>query len=214
METILLVENEMKLVTLMKPFLEKKGYFVLTTPKGSEVIPILQNQHVDKVILDIMLDDLDGWRVLRDIKAIYPMPVIVLSARSEESDRLFGLELGANDYMTKPFTMKALIERLDKLSIKNTLSKPFVFNKFSYEIHVLDKKISITKTEHDVLSFLIDHQDKPVSREELLNLVWGFEFEGETRVVDTTILRLRKKLYPLEYIHTVFGIGYKWEITS
>lgn len=214
MENILLVENEIKLVTLMKPYLEKKGYFVLTTPKGSEVLPILRSQKIDKIILDIMLDDLDGWRVLRDIKATFRIPVIILSARSEESDRLFGLELGADDYMTKPFTMKALIEKLESVTIKNTTSTPFIFNKFSYEIEVFDKKIPITKTEHDVLSVLIDHHDKPVSREELLNIVWGFEFEGETRVVDTTILRLRKKLYPLECIHTVFGVGYKWEITS
>jgi DNA-binding response OmpR family regulator len=212
METLLLVENELKLVKLMKPFLEKEGYFVIHTSKGSEVIPMLHSNRVDKVILDVMLDDLDGWRVLRDIKSQFSIPVIMLSARSEESDRLFGFELGCDDYMTKPFSMKELIFRLEKLSISTKKQSLFSFDKMSYQVIVNDQKISITKTEHDLIGYFLEHEHEVISRERLLEHVWGFMYEGETRVVDTTITRLRKKLSPLVCIHTVFGVGYKWEI--
>lgn len=212
MKHILIIENEIKLVHLMTPLLEDEGFHVLTTPKGSEVLSLLQSHKIDYILLDVMLDDLDGWRVLRDIRSQYETPVIMLTARSDTSDVQFGLDLGANAYITKPFQMKDLISKIHHINQTYKAQASFQFFKGSYEMYVDKKRISLTKTEHDLLSFLLENQGNTVSREELLNHVWGFIYQGDTRVIDTTIKRLRQKLKPLEIIHTVFGVGYKIEV--
>jgi two-component system response regulator ResD len=214
MKTLLIVENEEKLVTLMTPYFIEEGFHVVHTPKGSEALLILAQTHIDVIILDVMLDDLDGWRVLKDIKNLYDIPVIMLTARSDEADTLFGYELGANDYMTKPFSIKELIIRVKKLNdyTKKT-DVSFQFKKDLYEVIVLNTIISLSKTEHDLLAFFMEHQNEVISRETLLNHVWGYVYMGDSRVVDTTVKRLRKKLYPFEYIQTIFGVGYKMVIS-
>jgi DNA-binding response OmpR family regulator len=214
MKTLLIVENEEKLVTLMMPYFKEEGYHVFHTPKGSEALFILTKHHIDAVILDVMLDDLDGWRVLKDIKRLYDIPVMMLTARSDEADTLFGYDLGANDYMTKPFSIKELVIRVKKM---NTYSKKtevsFQFKKDLYEVIVLNKSIPLSKTEHDLLAYFMEHQNEVISRDTLLNQVWGYVYMGDSRVVDTTVKRLRKKLDPFEYIQTIFGVGYKMVIS-
>ena len=212
MKHILIVENEMKLVKLMIPFLKDEGFLVLITSKGSDVLPLLQTHKIDCILLDVMLDDLDGWRVLRDIRSQYTIPVIMLTARSDASDIQFGLELGANDYVTKPFQMKDLVIKLKQTFEHKTLKKSFEFFKGNYEMFVHQKKISLTKIEHDLLAFLLENQSQVVTRETLLIHVWGFLYQGDTRAIDTAVKRLRQKLKPLDIIKTVFGVGYKIEV--
>lgn len=216
MKTLLIVENEEKLVTLMIPYFIEEGFHVLHTPKGSEALFMLSQQQVDAVILDVMLDDLDGWRVLKDIKSLYDIPVMMLTARSDEADTLFGYDLGANDYMTKPFSIKELVIRVNKMKDNKTHTPnvSFQFRKDYYEVIIMNKVISLSKTEHDLLSYFMDHQHEVISRDTLLNQVWGYVYMGDSRVVDTTVKRLRKKIYPCEYIQTIFGVGYKMVIPS
>jgi two-component system, OmpR family, response regulator ResD len=216
MKTLLIVENEEKLVTLMIPYFKEEGYHVFHTPKGSEALFMLSQKHVDAVILDVMLDDLDGWRVLKDIKSLYDIPVMMLTARSDEADTLFGYDLGANDYMTKPFSIKELVIRVNKMkdNKKNTSHISFQFRKDFYEVIIMNAVIRLSKTEHDLLSYFMDHQNEVISRDTLLNQVWGYVYMGDSRVVDTTVKRLRKKIYPFEYIQTIFGVGYKMVIPS
>ncbi len=215
MKHILLVENEMSLVHMIQQYLEEAGYFVVTTPKGSEAERLIEEKKFDLVILDIMLDDLDGWRVCRTIKQKTQSKVLMLTARHDEEDKLLGFELGADEYMTKPFSLKELVIRVGKvISMHVNQHVPFKFDKDAFNIYIYGKKIQLTKTESDVLTYLIDHEGTAVSRERLLNAVWGYIYEGDTRTVDTLIKRLRKKLSPLNAIHTVFGVGYKFEVMS
>ncbi|MGA0351769.1 MAG: response regulator transcription factor [Acholeplasmataceae bacterium] len=214
MKKVLIVENELNLVHMMTQYLENAGYFVMSTPKGSEAEALVNAQTFDVVILDIMLDDLDGWRVCRHIKTTTTAKVIMLTARHDEEDKLFGFDLGAEDYMTKPFSLKELVVRVGKVMSMVNHQEKFQFLKASLEVIVEGNKIQLTKTESDVLDFLIRQKGAAVSRESLLNAVWGYIYEGDTRTVDTTIKRLRKKLLPLTCIHTVFGVGYKFEVES
>ena len=214
MKKILIVENEQNLVLMMTQYLENAGYFVMSTPKGSEAETLVNEQRFDVVILDIMLDDLDGWRVCRHIKSTTDAKVIMLTARHDEEDKLFGFDLGAEDYMTKPFSLKELVVRVGKVISMVNHQEKFQFLKASLEVIVDGNKIQLTKTESDVLDFLMHQKGAAVSREALLNAVWGYIYDGDTRTVDTTIKRLRKKLSPLTCIHTVFGVGYKFEVES
>lgn len=215
MKTLLIVENEEKLVTLMIPYFEESDYTVLQTPKGSEALLILEKRDVDVVILDVMLDDLDGWRVLKDIKSLYNIPVMMLTARSDEADTLFGYDLGADDYMTKPFSVRELVIRVNKMKARAHASiEAFQFKKGFYEVVVKQQTITLTKTEHDLLAYFMEHLNEAISRDTLLNQVWGYIYIGDSRVVDTTVKRLRKKLHPCEFIQTVFGVGYKMVIST
>lgn len=215
MKTLLIVENEEKLVTLMIPYFEESDYTVLQTPKGSEALLILEKRDVDVVVLDVMLDDLDGWRVLKDIKSLYNIPVMMLTARSDEADTLFGYDLGADDYMTKPFSVRELVIRVNKMKAHaHASNEAFQFKKGFYEVVVKQQTISLTKTEHDLLAYFMEHLNVAISRDTLLNQVWGYIYIGDSRVVDTTVKRLRKKLHPYEFIQTVFGVGYKMVIST
>lgn len=212
---ILLVENELNLVDMIKHYLMDAGYFVVTTPKGTTAERLIDEQHFDLVILDIMLDDLDGWRVCRTIKQTTNAKILMLTARHDEEDKLLGFELGADDYMTKPFSLKELVIRVGKvLSMQPVNTEPFKYIKATLEVYIHGQKVQLTRLESDVLTYLMDHQNEAVSRERLLNAVWGFVYEGDSRTVDTTIKRLRKKLLPVQAIHTVFGVGYKFEVIS
>lgn len=215
MKTLLIVENEEKLVTLMIPYFEESGFYVLHTPKGSEALLILEKRTVDVVVLDVMLDDLDGWRVLKDIKSLYNIPVMMLTARSDEADTLFGYDLGADDYMTKPFSVRELVIRVNKMKARaHASNEAFQFKKGFYEVVVKQQTITLTKTEHDLLAYFMEHLNEAISRDTLLNQVWGYIYIGDSRVVDTTVKRLRKKLHPYEFIQTVFGVGYKMVIST
>ena len=214
-KNILVVENEMNLVHMIQKYLEEAGYFVVTTPKGSEAERLIEEKPFDLVILDIMLDDLDGWRVCRTIKQKTNSKVLMLTARHDEEDKLLGFELGADEYMTKPFSLKELIIRVGKvISMTIPQQVPFKFDKEAFHVFIYGNKIQLTKTEADVLAYLLEHEGTVVTRERLLNAVWGYIYDGDTRTVDTLIKRLRKKLLPLNAIHTVFGVGYKFEVLT
>jgi DNA-binding response OmpR family regulator len=215
MVTILLVEDDKKLHQLTKHALESAGFEVLSAYDGTQALTLIKESSFEVAILDVMLPDVDGWRLLKTIKES-DIPVIMATARSVEDDKLFGFELGADDYLTKPFSLKELIARIHVLLKRRPI-------KHTYETLTLDVKARTCKVngeeralsviEFDLLNVFSENPHQVLSRDQLLNLVWGYDYFGDARTVDTHIKRLRQKLKPLDVIHTVRGIGYRFEVT-
>ena len=218
MYTVCLVEDEIALANVVKAYLERAGYKVICFTKGSEAINYIGNK-VDIWILDIMLgDDVNGYDVIKAIREQNEdVPVIFTSARDQELDKIFGLELGSDDYMTKPYSSKELVLRVNKI-IKRVYKDENQVNIINYEDYTinLDKRtveqnksnIKLTTLEFDLLVLLIKNKGKCFTRDEILNSVWGSNYFGTDRVVDDLIRRLRKKLNKLN-IEAVYGYGYR-----
>ena len=217
MYKICLVEDETDLVAVVKMYLEKAGYDVVTFTKGSEAINYIGNK-VDVWILDIMLgDDVNGYDVIKAIREKYPLvPVIFTSARDQDLDRILGLELGSDDYITKPYSSKELVLRVNniiKRVYQSTESKIINYLDYSIDldkriVSVKDKPIKLTTLEFDLLILLVENINKSFSREDILNAVWGNDYFGSDRAVDDLVRRLRKKM-PLLNVNTIYGYGYR-----
>lgn len=218
MYTVCLVEDEEALSNVVKAYLERAGYKVICFTKGSEAINYIGNK-VDVWILDIMLgDDVNGYDVIKAIRENNEnVPVIFTSARDQELDKIFGLELGSDDYMTKPFSSKELVLRVNNI-IKRVYKSDNKINIINYEDYIIDldkrkveqdkKNIKLTTLEFDLLVLLLKNKGKCFTREEILSEVWGNDYFGTDRVVDDLIRRLRKKLPKLN-IEAVYGYGYR-----
>ena len=217
MYKICLVEDETDLVAVVKMYLEKAGYDVVTFTKGSEAISYIGNP-VDVWILDIMLgDDVNGYDVIKAIREKYPLvPVIFTSARDQDLDRILGLELGSDDYITKPYSSKELVLRVNniiKRVYQSTESKIINYLDYSIDldkriVSVKDKLIKLTTLEFDLLVLLVENLNKSFSREDILDAVWGNDYFGSDRAVDDLVRRLRKKM-PLLNVNTIYGYGYR-----
>lgn len=217
MYKICLVEDETDLATVVKMYLEKAGYDVVTFTKGSEAISYIGNP-VDVWILDIMLgDDVNGYDVIKAIREKYPLvPVIFTSARDQDLDRILGLELGSDDYITKPYSSKELVLRVNniiKRVYQSTESKILNYLDYSIDldkriVSVKDKPVKLTTLEFDLLILLVENINKSFSREDILDAVWGNDYFGSDRAVDDLVRRLRKKM-PLLNVNTIYGYGYR-----
>lgn len=217
MYKICLVEDETDLVAVVKMYLEKAGYDVVTFTKGSEAISYIGNP-VDVWILDIMLgDDVNGYDVIKAIREKYPLvPVIFTSARDQDLDRILGLELGSDDYITKPYSSKELVLRVNniiKRVYQSTESKIINYLDYSIDldkriVSVKNKTIKLTTLEFDLLVLLVENINKSFSREDILDVVWGNDYFGSDRAVDDLVRRLRKKM-PLLNVNTIYGYGYR-----
>lgn len=213
---ILIVEDETKLSEVMTLYLKKENYDVVCASEGKAAEQIIMNETFDIIILDIMLPGKDGWALLRKIKSLGNTPVILTTARGEEDDRIFGLELGADDYMVKPISMRELVLRVNlrincKASHRKTLSfKDLTIIEESREVFEKDAPVYLTPKEFDLLLFLSKNTGQVFNREQLLSTVWGYDFLGDSRTVDTHIKKLREKLKFCEKnLLTVWGVGYK-----
>lgn len=216
---ILIIEDEKKLSDIMTLYLKKEGYEVFTAYDGEEGERAIENDSFDLIILDIMMPKKDGWFLLRKIKSISNTPVILTTARGEEDDRIFGLELGADDYMVKPLSMRELVLRVNlriNAHFHNSKSLTFgsmIVNEENREVIDNNKTINLTPKEFDLLLFLCKNPSQVFNRSQLLDKVWGYDFAGDTRTVDTHIKNLREKINFCEKnIKTVWGVGYKFEI--
>lgn len=216
---ILIIEDEKKLSDIMTLYLKKEGYEVFTAYDGEEGERSIENDSFDLIILDIMMPKKDGWFLLRKIKSISNTPVILTTARGEEDDRIFGLELGADDYMVKPLSMRELVLRVNlriNAHFHNSKSLTFgsmIVNEENREVIDNNKTINLTPKEFDLLLFLCKNPSQVFNRSQLLDKVWGYDFAGDTRTVDTHIKNLREKINFCEKnIKTVWGVGYKFEI--
>lgn len=213
---ILIVEDETKLSDIMALYLKKENYAVTCAKDGKEAEDIIESDSFDLVILDIMLPGKDGWALLRKIKSLGNTPVILTTARGEEDDRVFGLELGADDYMVKPISMRELVLRVNlRINSKITKNKTLTFGNLtileeSREVLENNQPIYLTPKEFDLLLFLCKNTGQVFTREQLLSTVWGYDFIGDSRTIDTHVKKLREKLKFCEkHLTTVWGVGYK-----
>ena len=220
MKKILIVEDEMEIRNILKLYLLKEGYDVTEAEDGEVAIKLFYEKPFDLVILDIMLPKKDGWSVLREIKKYSSVPVMILSARDDDEDELFGFEIGTDEYITKPFNNKILLARIKTL-IKNTSNNTdhiielgkITINDTSHTVTVEGKEVILAPKEYELLIYLIKNHKIALSRDKMLTEVWGYDFPGSDRTIDTHIKNWRKKLGD-ECIKTVRGIGYKFEIKN
>ena len=223
---ILLVDDDPNISRLVQLYLEKEGFEVKTADRGDDALSEFRKLPPDLMLLDVMLPGMDGWQVLKAIRKTSTIPIIMLTAKDETFDKVLGLELGADDYITKPFDTKELVARV-KAVLRRTqgaeeekqegLSFPgLTVSLTQYEVHYEGRKIDMPPKELEVLYFLASHQNQVFTREQLLEQVWGFDFFGDSRTVDVHIKRLREKLQDSEKygwcIKTVWGVGYKFEM--
>ncbi|MEG0075580.1 MAG: response regulator transcription factor [Eubacterium sp.] len=217
---ILLAEDEDQLRKVILKYLEKEGYEGLGAANGEEALDLFIEKQPDCVILDVNMPIMDGFEVLEEIRKNDNTPVIMLTARREEDDKITGFESGADDYVTKPFSprelmvrLKALLKRSGLLSIEKEIKiNGIVIEHNSKTVFVDGAETILTAKEYAVLMYLINHQKMILAREQIVDRIWGFDFDGDYRVVDTTIKRLRKKLGERgSCIQTVRGMGYKLE---
>ncbi|HDD62426.1 MAG TPA: response regulator transcription factor [Chloroflexi bacterium] len=222
-ETILIVDDEPKITQLAKDYLEDNGFKVLTSGDGNQALVIARQESPDLIVLDLMLPGMDGLDVCRAIRKESDVPIIMLTARAEEADQLIGLELGADDYITKPFSPRALVARVRALlrRARGDLLQGEVLRSGSLELDLkrMQVKLSgeiihLTRSEYILLEALVKHEGQPLSREQLVEHLHGVVFAGVDRSVDSHIKNLRKKIEPDPtdpiYIQTVYGYGYKF----
>jgi two-component system alkaline phosphatase synthesis response regulator PhoP len=218
-ETILVVDDEKNIVELAKLYLEKEGYRVEDAYDGVEALAKIKSVQPDLVVLDLMLPEIDGWEVCRRTRGKSDVPIIMLTARNDDVDKIVGLEMGADDYLTKPFNprellarVRAVLRRYEKATPPEQVIKvgQVIIDPQRREVMVSDKPVELRTKEFDLLLALAQHKGIVLSRDQLLDLAWGFDFYGQTRTVDVHIAHLRDKLANSDLvIDTVWGIGYK-----
>ncbi len=224
-EKILLVEDEKRIREMVAEYLESEGLEVTEAQDGESGIQSWKTGGFDLIILDVMLPKIDGWSVLREIRRHSQIPVIMLTARGEEYDRLFGFELGVDDYIIKPFSPRELVARI-KAVLRRTAgardrtpsSELFEYQDLKINLNarrvtIKGDNIDLTPKEYELLSFFVKNQDHVFTRDQLLDKVWGYEFGGDDRTVDTHVKMLRESLGVYRHlIVTVWGVGYKFEL--
>ena len=221
MARLLIADDEIKIREVIKEYGKLNKYEVVEASDGLEAINLVKKYDFDCIILDIMMPNLDGYTTCKNIKKIKDIPVIILSARQEESEKLYAFDLGVDDYVTKPFSprelmarIKVVIDRGQKQNVKsNNLNvKGIEINIASHQVKIDGEEIHLTNKEFDLLVYMIENQNIVISRETLLSSVWGYDFFGAERTVDTHVKMLRKSLKQYgSYIKTVRGEGYKFE---
>lgn len=218
---ILIADDEDRMRKLVSDFLEKEGYRVIEADNGEKALNIFRNERdIDLVILDVMMPMLDGWSVCKEIRKDSQVPIIMLTARSEETDELFGFDLGVDEYITKPFSPMVLVARVNAL-LKRTRSGKRILKTYGgleidetgHVVRINGESIYLSPKEYELLIFLANNEGIVLSREQILNSVWSYDYFGDARTVDTHIKKLRLKLADKgDFIQTVRGFGYKFEV--
>ncbi len=219
---ILVVDDESRMRKLINDFLKAKGYNIMEAADGEEALKIFeeQNKKINLILLDVMMPKQDGWSVLRQIRQTSDVPIIMLTARGEEQDELFGFELGVDEYITKPFSPKILVARVEAIlkrtKIKDKELKDYggiVIDSDGRTVEVDSKKIDLSLREYELLKYLLDNAGIALSRDKILNNVWNYDYYGDSRTIDSHIKKIRHKLGKKgKYIHTMRGVGYKFEV--
>ncbi|WP_294531381.1 response regulator transcription factor [uncultured Fusobacterium sp.] len=218
MKKILIVDDEEQIRNILRMYLVREGYEISEAEDGEKGLKLFYEKPFDLVILDVMLPKKDGWSILREIKKYTETPVIMLTARDDSEDEVFGFEMGADDYITKPFNNKVLLARVKSLLRKSNNSVEsiieigdLVINDTSHSVIDSKGEIELAPKEYDLLVYLVKNNKIALSREKLLNEVWGYDFLGDDRTIDTHIKNLRKKIGK-GTIKTIRGIGYKLDL--
>lgn len=219
---ILIVDDESRIRKLIKDFLVKEDYTVLEAEDGEKALEVFEEneQKINLILLDVMMPKLDGWSVLRQIRQKSKVPVIMLTARAEEQDELFGFELGVDEYITKPFSPKLLVARIKAILSRTEKKENTTKNYGGIEIDadgrtvsVDGKPIDLSLREYELLKYLLENENVALSREKILNNVWNYDYYGDSRTIDSHIKKIRHKLGKKgKYIKTMRGVGYKFEV--
>jgi len=222
---ILIVEDEESIRKFIKINLEREGFTVIEAETGEKALEIAESEDIDVVVLDIMLPGIDGFQVCKELRNRFDrIGIIMLTAKSQDVDKIMGLEYGTDDYMVKPFNpielvlrIKSLLRRIDANYPKNEeiiTYGPFKIDKYSRQFFKRDKHIELTPTEYSIIKLFIENPGKAFTRDEILNIIWGYDFVGDTKIVDVNIRRIRSKIEDDSknpyYIETVWGVGYRW----
>ena len=221
---ILVVDDESRMRKLVRDFLERAGFQVLEAGDGMEALDLFyEDQGISLIILDVMMPKMDGWEVCREIRKESKVPIIMLTARGEERDELNGFELGVDEYISKPFSPKilvarvnALLRRTSGLSMDQTIAAGGIeIDKAAHIVKIDGNMIDLSYKEFELLTYFIENQGIALSREKILNNVWNYDYFGDARTIDTHVKKLRNKLGDKgEYIRTIWGMGYKFEVTK
>lgn len=220
--TVLIVDDESRMRKLIKDFLMQKNYKILEAGDGEEALRIFQEneEKISVILLDVMMPKLDGWSVLRQIRQTSKVPIIMLTARGEEQDELFGFELGVDEYISKPFSPKILVARVEAL-LKRTRAEEngtkdyggIIIDSKGRTVTVDAKQIEMSLREYELLKYLVDNKGIALSRDKILNNVWNYDYYGDSRTIDSHIKKIRHKLGKKgKNIQTIRGIGYKFEV--
>ena len=221
---VLVVDDESRMRKLVRDFLVKKDFEVLEAGDGAEAIDIFfATKDIALVILDVMMPKMDGWQVCREIRAYSQVPIIMLTAKSDERDELLGFELGVDEYISKPFSPKILVARVEAILRRTSgLAADDVIraggievNKAAHEVTIDGKSIELSYKEFELLTYFVENQGIALSREKILNSVWNYDYFGDARTIDTHVKKLRSKLGAKgDYIKTIWGMGYKFEVDA
>ena len=219
---ILVVDDESRMRKLVKDFLTKKGFAVIEAGDGEEAVDkFFEEKDIALIILDVMMPKMDGWQVCREIRQYSKVPIIMLTAKSDEKDELQGFDLGVDEYITKPFSPKILVARVEAilrrsnvLAADDTMEAGGIeLNKAAHEVLIDGKSIELSYKEFELLAYFMSNQGVALSRERILNNVWNYDYFGDARTIDTHVKKLRSKLGAKgEYIKTIWGMGYKFEV--
>ena len=219
---ILVVDDESRMRKLVKDFLTKKKFQVLEAGNGEEAMDIFyEEKDIALIILDVMMPKMDGWEVCREIRKNSKVPIIMLTARSDERDELLGFELGVDEYISKPFSPKILVARVEAILRRTGQNNPedvisaggIVIDKAAHLATVDGKPMELSFKEFELLTYFLENQGIALSREKILNSVWNYDYFGDARTIDTHVKKLRSKMGDKgEYIKTVWGMGYKFEV--
>ena len=220
---ILVVDDEARMRTLVKEFLTNKGVQVIEAGDGEEAVDIFfADKDIALVLLDVMMPKMDGWEVLKTIRKYSQVPVIMLTARSEERDELQGFSLGVDEYISKPFSPKILVARVDAILRRSNMVSTDTLNvggicidKAAHQVTIDGSEIELSYKEFELLTYFVENQGLALSREKILNNVWNYDYFGDARTIDTHVKKLRSKMGEKgEYIKTIWGMGYKFEVSD
>lgn len=219
---ILIVDDESRMRKLVRDFLERAGYYVLEAGDGLEAMEIFyENKGIDLLILDIMMPKMDGWQVCREVRQNSKVPIIMLTARGDERDELQGFELGVDEYISKPFSPKILVARVEAVlrrsrgvdSEASVDAGGILIDKAAHTVRIGTETVDLSFKEFELLTYFVENQGIALSREKILNNVWNYDYFGDARTIDTHVKKLRSKLGEKgNYIKTIWGMGYKFEV--
>ena len=218
---ILVVDDEGRMRKLVKDFLVKKEYIVVEAEDGEQALEIFyKDKGIALIILDVMMPKMDGWQVCKEIRQMSKVPIIMLTAKAEEQDELLGFELGVDEYISKPFSPKILVARVDAILRRtNKIGNDGIIkvgnieiNKLAHQVKVLGQNVDLSFKEFELLVYFVENKGIALSRENILNAVWNYDYFGDARTIDTHVKKLRAKLTSdADYIKTIWGMGYKFE---
>ncbi len=222
MYRILIADDEPDIIQLIKRYAQREGYDVTSVDDGSKAVEECRNKDFDIIIMDVMMPDMDGFTACKKIREIKDIPVLMLSARGTEYDKLFGFEVGIDDYVTKPFSPKELMARIKVIINRHSITKPLDDNRIKaagievdtlgHNVYIDGEKTDLTTKEYGILLYLLENKGIVLSRDKILNAVWGYDYFGDDRTVDWQIKLLRNKIGKYrDTIHTIRGVGYKFD---